>query len=153
MTTSSLEALRLYTQGDRARNAGRVEESVAPLRAGHRRSIPTSPWPGGSSPSPCSIPAATPNASLPPHSAPTISGTRLPRREADLAIAYYFQTSGNRPQAIEAYQRMLASWPDDIPARNNLALLLNVEGRYPEAERILKTAIDSGASPRPSSTT
>jgi tetratricopeptide (TPR) repeat protein len=69
---------------------------------------------------------------------------RLPQREADLATAYYFQTIGRRPEAIDAYQRMLATWPDDIPARNNLALLLNAEFRYGESERMLRTAIDSG---------
>jgi tetratricopeptide (TPR) repeat protein len=69
---------------------------------------------------------------------------RLPRREAELATAYYFQSTSNRPEAIQAYERMLATWPDDGVARNNLSLLLVQEGRYPDAERLLRESIDSG---------
>jgi tetratricopeptide (TPR) repeat protein len=144
VTTTSLEALRLYTQAQHARDAGRLEESVRLWEqaiaadssfAMAWRKLSVALFNSGGDPE-RQFAAAQRAYDL---------RDRLPRREADLAIAYYFQTTGNRPQAIEAYQRMLASWPDDIPARNNLALLLNIEGRYPEAERILKTAIDSGA--------
>ncbi len=144
VTTTSLEALRLYTQGEHARDAGRLEESVRlweqAIAADSNfamawRKLSVALFNSGGD-AERQFAAAQRAYDL---------RERLPRREADLAAAYYFQTSGRRPEAIEAYQRMLATWPDDIPATNNLALLLNVEGRYPEAERILRTAIDSGA--------
>jgi tetratricopeptide (TPR) repeat protein len=144
VTTTSLEALRLYTQGEHARDAGRIEESVRLLEqaiaadsnfAMAWRKLSVALFNSGGD-AERQFAAAQRAYDL---------RDRLPRREADLAAAYYFATSGKRPEAIEAYQRMLATWPDDIPARNNLALMLNIEGRYPEAERILRTAIDSGA--------
>ena len=144
VTTTSLEALRLYTQGEHARDAGRIEESVRlweqAIAADSNfamawRKLSVALFNSGGD-AEQQFAAAQRAYDL---------RDRLPRREADLAAAYFFQTSGRRPEAIEAYQRMLATWPDDIPARNNLALLLNVEGRYPEAERILRSAIDSGA--------
>jgi tetratricopeptide (TPR) repeat protein len=70
---------------------------------------------------------------------------RLPRRESSLAAAYYFQHVGQRSEAILAYQQLLALWPDDVASRNNLALLLNQERRWSEAEALLQEAVDSGS--------
>ncbi|HSR14882.1 MAG TPA: protein kinase [Gemmatimonadales bacterium] len=143
VTTTSLEALRLYTQGEHARDAGRLEESVRLWEqaiaadsnfamAWRKLSVALFNTGGDAE---RQFAAAQRAYDL---------RDRLPRREADLAVAYYFQSNGERPEAIAAYERMLATWPDEVPARNNLALLLNLEQRYSESERLLRAVTDSG---------
>jgi tetratricopeptide (TPR) repeat protein len=148
VTTSSLEALRLYTQAQRASNEGkatepiRLYEQAIALDSGFAmawRKLSVELFNAVSDPE-RQLAAARRAYDL---------RDRLPRNEADLATAYYFSSAGNRPEAIQAYQRMLATWPDDGKARNNLALLLNQEGRYDEAERILRAMVDSGATMGP----
>jgi tetratricopeptide (TPR) repeat protein/tRNA A-37 threonylcarbamoyl transferase component Bud32 len=147
VTTASLEALRLYTQAQAAVDAGRIGEPVRlfeqaiALDSGFAmawRKLAVELFNQRVDPA-RQLYAAKRAYDL---------RERLPRSEADLATAYYFQSTGNRPEAIQAYERMLATWPDHGAARNNLALLLNQEQRYPEAERMLRAAVDSGATTR-----
>ncbi|HEX9754366.1 MAG TPA: protein kinase [Gemmatimonadales bacterium] len=144
VTTSSLEALRLYTQANQATVIGRrptdairlLEQAIA-LDSGFAMA-----W--------RRLSVTLGNTGLDPDRADGAARRahelreRLPRREAALATAFYFHRQGRRPEAIRAYQELLASWPDEGAARNNLALLLNQEGRHGEAVDILQPAIDSG---------
>ena len=72
---------------------------------------------------------------------------RLTQREALLTTANYLEWQGAFDEMIETYERILASWPDDRSARNNLGLFLRVVGRYADAERIMRPAVDSGLAP------
>ncbi len=144
VTTGSLEALRLYTQAQHARDAGQITEGIRLWEqaiaadsgfamAWRKLSVQLS-YPGGD-------PARSLDAA---QRAYDLRG-RLPRREADLATAFLYHRTGNRQEAIRAYERLLTSWPDDIPSRNNLSIMYVQEGRYPDAERLLRVATDSGA--------
>jgi tetratricopeptide (TPR) repeat protein len=144
VTTGSLEALRSYSAAERANNAGRGQEAIRLLEqavaqdsgfamAWRKLAVVLSNW--GIDPSRRDF-AARRAYEL---------RDRLTRREAALAAAYYFQSQGDRGAAIDAYRQLLANWPDDVASNNNLALLLNQEGRYAEAEAILQPLVDSGA--------
>ena len=149
VTTSSLEALRLYTQAQHARDqGGRLEETIQLLeQAIGVDSNFAMAW--------RRLAAQVGNLRRDPARAQMAAERayqlrdRLPPREAELATAFYFHRSGNRAEAIRAYERLLARWPDDQPSRNNLALLLNMEGRYPEAESRLRETIAEGATIAP----
>jgi tetratricopeptide (TPR) repeat protein len=144
VTTGSLEALRLYTQAQRARDAGQIAEGIRLWEqaiaadsgfamAWRKLSVQLS-YPGGD-----------PARSLEAAQRAYDLRDRLPRREADLATAFLYHRMGNRQEAIRAYERLLTSWPDDVPSRNNLSIMYNQEGRYSDAERLLRVATDSGA--------
>jgi tetratricopeptide (TPR) repeat protein len=144
VTTASLEALRLYTAADRANNAGRGQEAMRLLEqavvqdsgfamAWRKLAVVLGNW--GVDPLRRDF-AARRAYEL---------RDRLTPREGALAAAYYFQSQGNRAAAIDAYRQLLVTWPDDNPSINNLALMLNQEGRYAEAESILQAVIDSGS--------
>ncbi|HSA56698.1 MAG TPA: tetratricopeptide repeat protein, partial [Gemmatimonadaceae bacterium] len=67
--------------------------------------------------------------------------SRMPPREAAHAQAFYFSTvEGDFPKAIAAYEQLLASWPDDLIATNNAAIYHFYLGRNPDAERLLRHA-------------
>lgn len=68
---------------------------------------------------------------------------RLPEAEAYLAEADYSdQVLGDSPSAIRAYERLLEIDPDNISALNNLALQQVFQGRIEEAEALLERALD-----------
>ena len=70
---------------------------------------------------------------------------RLPALERDLTAGYYYAYVNYDPaKAIAAYRSVLASNPENLPALNNLAVIL-AEGRhYAEAESLLTRAMDLG---------
>jgi tetratricopeptide (TPR) repeat protein len=144
VSTASLEALRLYSDGDRANNAGRGLEAVRLLEqavavdsgfamAWRKLAVVLGNW--GFDPARREF-AARRAWEL---------RDRLPRREGALATAYYFHHTGHRAEALDAYRQLLAVWPDDVASRNNLALLLNQEGQFAEAEALMQQAVDSGS--------
>jgi len=70
---------------------------------------------------------------------------RLPAQERDLASAYYYSFVVFDPgKAVAAYRSILAADPENLPALNNLALLLGDERRYAEAESLLVRAASLG---------
>jgi eukaryotic-like serine/threonine-protein kinase len=70
---------------------------------------------------------------------------RLPERERLQTVANYeAYVTNNNAAAIDAYRRLLALAPDDLPAANNLALSLIRERRYAEAEPLLERNVQSG---------
>jgi tetratricopeptide (TPR) repeat protein len=67
---------------------------------------------------------------------------RMPPREAAHAVAFYDQgVLGDRQKTIDAYRRLLASWPEDFVALNNLGVMLGDEGRPGEAEQEVRRAL------------
>ncbi|HEX9895514.1 MAG TPA: tetratricopeptide repeat protein, partial [Gemmatimonadales bacterium] len=144
VSTSSLEALRLYSQAEQVNNAGRGLEAVRLLEqavaqdstfamAWRKLAVVLGNWGFD--------PARRAGAAQRAYEL----RDRLPRREGALATAYWFHFQGRRSEAIAAYRQLLATWPDDYASRNNLGLLFNQEGHYAEAESLLQTAIDSGS--------
>jgi tetratricopeptide (TPR) repeat protein len=144
VTTTSLEALRLYSQANyhamaspRPLEAIRLLEQAIALDSGFAMA-----W--------RRLAVVLGNTGLDPERADRAAQRahelreRLPRREGALATAFYFHRLGRRPEAIRAYRELLSSWPDDMAARNNLALLLNLEGRHQEAAELLQPMVDSG---------
>ncbi|HEX9164720.1 MAG TPA: tetratricopeptide repeat-containing serine/threonine-protein kinase, partial [Gemmatimonadales bacterium] len=128
VTTGSLEALRLYSLADRAVNTGRVSESIRLYEqaialdstfamAWRRLAVVL----GNSGRDPVRRADAARRAFE--------LRDRLPPREATLAEGFYYQANRQAPEAIAAYQRLLATWPDDYAAQNNLAILLMEQRR------------------------
>jgi tetratricopeptide (TPR) repeat protein len=67
---------------------------------------------------------------------------RMPPHEAAHAVAFYdWGVLGDRPKTIAAYQQLLASWPEDFVALNNLGTMLEAEGRPAEAEQQIRRAL------------
>lgn len=144
VTTASLEALRLYTQAERAADKADYPESARLLSqavaldsgfamAWRKLAVVINNMGGD------------PAQKLDAAERAYRLRDRLSRREAEVATAYYFDGINDRPQAIAAYERVLASWPDDASARNNLGALYNEGGRYADAERVLRPPVDSGS--------
>jgi len=145
VTTSSLEALRLFTQAERAADAADYSESARLLSqavaldsgfamAWRKLAVVINNMGGDPAKK---IEAAEKAYRL---------RDRLTRREAEVATAYYFDGINDRPAAIAAYERVLASWPDENSARNNLGAMYNEAGRLADAERVLRPPVDSGSS-------
>jgi len=145
VTTPSLEALRLYTQAERAADRADYAESARLLNqavaldtgfamAWRKLAVVTNNMGGD----PATKLAAAERAYR--------LRDRLSRREAEVATAYYYDGINDRPAAIAAYERVLASWPDDPSALNNLGAMYNETGRLADAERVLRPPVDSGTS-------
>jgi eukaryotic-like serine/threonine-protein kinase len=72
---------------------------------------------------------------------------RLPTTERELAAAYYYGDVDVDPTLeAETYRSLLRHDPDNGTALNNLALLLNRERRYAEAESLGQRALQIGSS-------
>ena len=68
---------------------------------------------------------------------------RLPARERWAAIAFYFaRVDRNNEREIAAYESLLEQYPDDMPGLNNLALLYNVRGDSEKAVPLLRHALE-----------
>lgn len=71
-----------------------------------------------------------------------------PRESAHVTALYYNAVEDDLPKAIQAYERLLASWPDDITAINNLAVFYGTQGRDRDAadlyRRVLALRPDAG---------
>ena len=62
---------------------------------------------------------------------------RLPERERLLATAWYFaNVEIDLDREIPAYEQLLARWPEDIAALNNLSIAYGVKRRWVEAESL-----------------
>ena len=121
VTTASMPALRAYTQANDAFAAGKKEQAVALLRSALAQD-PTFPmaWRKLGAMLSADEPRAARDAYV---NAYRLRGN-LPERERGLAEASYFKNvMNNLPFAMQAYRRVLASYPDDETALNNLANL------------------------------
>jgi eukaryotic-like serine/threonine-protein kinase len=72
---------------------------------------------------------------------------RLPALERDLTAGYYYTfVDHDQAKAMAAYRSVLASNPENLPALNNLAVLLSEGRHYAEAESLLTRAMAGGRS-------
>jgi tetratricopeptide (TPR) repeat protein/tRNA A-37 threonylcarbamoyl transferase component Bud32 len=146
VTTTSLEALELYTRAIRDWTDGQKIDGVSLLR----QAVTLDPefamaW--------RRLSADLTNANGDPAEILATAQKaydlrdRLTQYEALHMEADYATFLGDFDRVVETYQRILASWPDDPPARNNLGLYLRVIGRYSDSEQLMKPAVDSGVAP------
>ncbi|HUL69761.1 MAG TPA: protein kinase [Gemmatimonadales bacterium] len=134
VTTSSLEALRLYSKGSHASDQGEFEQAASFLQqaialdtgfAMAYRKLAVVYDNSGADRS--LVIAATTKAYA--------HRDRLPEIERNQTVAYYFWDVDWRPDKIEAaYRAVLEVNPDEPTALNNLSLLLAQYRQWPEAE-------------------
>ncbi|MBI3981446.1 MAG: protein kinase, partial [Gemmatimonadetes bacterium] len=144
VTTSSLEALRKYSQAYRAQAAGEIQRAIELAEE--------------------AIALDSTFAMAYRFLAITISNTfgqqsrvvaasrkayeyrdRLPERERYLTIAnYYDDVEFDLPRVIGAYRALLERRPEDFTALNNLSLRLQMRREWAEAEQLAARAIASG---------
>ena len=144
VTTSSLEALRLYTEAVRAHAAGRSEEAVKFLQqAVAIDSTFAMAWRKLA----VVLPQATAGSAVQAMDAARRAyrfRDRLPPVERALTEAYYHSAvTEDLDKEEAAYRAVLAEDPDEPTALNNLGLLLSSQGRADEAEPLLRHLVAS----------
>lgn len=143
VTTGSLDALRLYTQalqadeaGDMARTISLLEDAIAVDTAFAMAYRKLAAMLGNAFAPASRILAATTKAYE--------HRDRLPPLEQYLAIAQYHLDVDDDPErTIDAYRSALQIDPRELTALNNLALALNGERRYAEAEAVALRGLDA----------
>ena len=143
VSTSSLEALQLYTRGIRSQRVGDDDDRLALFRQAVALD-------SGFAMSWRSIFAELINQQG--DLAQTVDAgehmmrlrDRLPTHEALIAEAGYANLSGDLERAIDVYRRIVATWPDDMQAQNGLGLFLRGTGRWAESERVLSAIVEAG---------
>jgi len=144
VTTTSLDALRLYTEATRAHGAGHPEEAVPLLR---RAVAVDSTFAMAWRKLAVVLPQATVGTATEAVEAARRAyqyRDRLPPVERGLTEAYYFNSVVPDDDKMEAaYRSVLAANPDEPTALNNLGLMLNRQGRYAEAEPMLRHLVAS----------
>ncbi|HEU5217911.1 MAG TPA: protein kinase [Gemmatimonadales bacterium] len=136
VTTASLEALRKYSQANRAADEGQqvkardlVEEALRldpNFAMAHRKMAVIVGNMGGD------------NARVIAESRKAFElRDRLPEMERLLATAYYYwNIDYDSDKVIAAYRQVLETWPDERTSLNNLAVELNVRGLHAEAAEV-----------------
>ena len=146
LTTSSLEALRKYSQADRARNDGDPFRALELLQQAveidpefamaWRKMAAILVGPGMDQDR--LVAAATRAYEL---------RDRLTEKESHLAAAAYNDwVVGDIDAAVRAYRSVLDVNPDETTALNNLANILSRRGDYEEAARLTARAMELGGS-------
>jgi tetratricopeptide (TPR) repeat protein/tRNA A-37 threonylcarbamoyl transferase component Bud32 len=146
VTTASLDALRLYSQGAKASDRGEFERSAGLLQ----QAIALD---SGFAMAWRKLGVVLGNAQA-PASQMTEAATqayqhrdRLPDVERYLTIAYYHDVVDNDvDQEVAAYRSVLAINPDEVTALNNLSIALTRRREYPEAERLTLHGLDVDSS-------
>jgi tetratricopeptide (TPR) repeat protein len=143
VTTSSLEALRKYSQAERLSDEGRSEEALTLINevlgldssfamAWRKKGVIL----GNIQADPAGEIAALTRA--------YDLRDRLPERERLITTAYYHgAVERDRRAQIAAYEELLQRWPDDLTALNNIAIALGEEGRFAEAEAVARRGLDA----------
>ena len=147
VTTSSLEALRKYAQADRANDRGDWERAVSLLdEALAQDSTFAMAWRKRG--------ILFQNEDRDPERARTSLDrafelrARLTDRERYLAEAAYFtNVEDDRPRAMQAYESVLESYPNDRIALNNLAVAYGEMGDPERAADIYLRSIRAGIAP------
>lgn len=144
VTTSSLEALRLYTEAVRAHAAGRPEDAVTLLRqAVGVDSTFAMAWRKLAVVLPQAVIGGGAEAKDAAKRAYDFRD-RLPPVERGLTEAYYHSAvTGDIDKEEAAYRAVLAADPDEPTALNNLGLMLNDQGRAAEAEPLLRHLVET----------
>jgi tetratricopeptide (TPR) repeat protein len=136
VTTTSLAALRKYSEGNRLVDLGNSAKAIPVLQEAialdssfamaYRKLAVAIGNSGGSKKA--ELDAATRAFEL---------RDRLPLGERELAAAYYYSSVDVDPvREVETYQSLLRREPDNETALNNLALLYNLRRRFVEAESL-----------------
>ncbi len=145
VTTSSMEALRLYSQGVQAANVNENEKAAALLRqavavdsgfamAWRKLAVVVSNAFGSQSEV---VDAAT---------RAYRHRDRLPELERHLTTAYYYNTADfDRARVEAAYRAALSADPDNAAALNNLGIQLEERGAYAAAETLFAHAVRVGS--------
>ncbi len=148
VTTSSLEALRLYSEGVRAHTLGEFERAVDLLQQAvaidstfamaWRKLAVALNFAGTQT----SVVAAATKAFQYRDRLPEIE-----RRQAE--AIYYWNVDVNLDKVVQAYRSVLELDPDDFIALSNLATILEQLRQYPEAERLASRVgeLDAGGVP------
>ncbi len=144
VTTTSLAALRKYSEGTRLVDVGNAEQAVPVLEeaialdsafAMAYRKLAVAI--GNSFGSLAREVAATKRAYE--------LRDRLPAAERELATAFYYgNVDSDAAKEAAAYRSLLSRDPENATALNNLALLANFERRYVEAESLGRRAVRQG---------
>ncbi len=137
VTTSSLEALRLYTEGSNLNDIGALDRAIPVLeRAVALDTGFAMAW--------RKLAAVYGNAGagldrvIDAATRAYHHRDRLTELERQLTIAYYYSSVDWNPgRTDEAYRQVLAVYPGDLTATNNLALSLMQQGRPVEAESLV----------------
>ncbi len=140
VTTSSLAALGKYTEGlqridagDRAGGVAMLEQAVA-IDSGFATAYRMLGSTYGVLGEPARATAALGRAFE--------NRGRLTTKERYLVMgSYYRNVTQEYGRAVEAYRALLALYPDDIAANNNLALTLTSLGQHAAAETLLRRVI------------
>ncbi len=144
VTTGSLEALRLYTEGSKASDIGESSRAIPLLQqAIALDSGFAMAW------RKLSVAIANSRGSLSEANAAATKAfdhrDRLTEVERYQTTARYYMTVDfDLDKAISAYRSILELKPDDPIAPNNLAVALLMQRRWAEAEPIAQKAIDEG---------
>jgi tetratricopeptide (TPR) repeat protein/tRNA A-37 threonylcarbamoyl transferase component Bud32 len=143
VTTSSLEALRKYSQAERLSDEGRFEEALKLINevlgldstfamAWRKKGVVLSNI------------QADPAGELAALMRAYDLRDRLPERERLITTAYYHGgVVRDRKAQIAAYEELLQRWPDDLTALNNIAIALAEEGRFADAEQATRRGLDA----------
>lgn len=133
VTTSSMPALRAYTEANAAHAAGKKDEAIGLLRAA--LSLDSS-FPMAWRKLGVLLGAEYPAEARAAYTNAFNLRDRLPERERELATgSYYKNVRTDLPLAMAAYRRVLSSYPDDEVALNNLA---NLHTAFQQPEEALK---------------
>jgi eukaryotic-like serine/threonine-protein kinase len=149
VTTSSLEALRIYAQATSMADRGREAEAI-PLLEEALRLDPDFAMAHRK------LSAILGNLGMDPDRM-RASATRayelrdrLSGREWGLAEAYYYVRVENQPdRAIEAWERVLAEYPDELGVLNNIGVAHQLAGRPEEAGEAFRRLMQFDPDPIP----
>ncbi|HEX6941543.1 MAG TPA: protein kinase [Gemmatimonadaceae bacterium] len=141
VTTRSLPALRAYSEGSRLFfSAGRTDDALKFLeQAVALDSNFGMAW--------RRIGAIFNNRFDPARAVPAVRRAyalrdQMPPLEAAHVTAFYYRAVENDPaRAAQAYEQLLAAWPDDLTAINNLAVFVSDMGRKREAANLYRRAL------------
>jgi tetratricopeptide (TPR) repeat protein len=140
VTTSSLDALRRYSQAMRLEDEGRMDEAIplleeaVALDSGFAMAWRKLAVNLGNLQAPPSRQVAAATAAY-------RHRERLPSLERDLATGYYFSFVEDDPARVAAaYRSALETDPDNQAALNNLSIVLSQQDRLAEAESLLVRA-------------
>jgi tetratricopeptide (TPR) repeat protein len=138
-TTSSLEALRWYTEGVRAANAGnrrralRLLERAVALDTGFASAYRMLGATYGPMVENGRAAAAMEHA--------IAHQNRLPFYERNQTVATYASSLGDHARAIEAYRKILARYPDEVRTLNNLGWEYGMRREYAAEDSVLVRAV------------
>ena len=140
VTTRSLPALRAYSEGSRLMVGGRQRDGIKFLeQAVALDSNFGMAW--------RRIGVIFNNIGDPARAIPAVRRAyalrdQMPPLEAAHVTAFYhWVVEDDLPRATAAYERLLASWPDELTAINNLAVYYGLVGRRREAATLYRRAL------------